>query len=208
VAAPALLLDLDRTLVDVQSFTDYPAALADVRDLVSEWPDVVVPDTDWSAATQACMAVLVALADDPRWPSVSAAIAAHERAAVPSSAPMPRLHEAVAAWSGAPVAVVTLLPEDVARRALSWHDVAVDVVVGRRADLRPKPHGDGVTTACAALGVDPGQAVMVGDATWDLAAALDAGAGFVGVPRRPDTFPPGTAIAPDLREAVRTVLGR
>ena len=42
----ALLLDLDRTLVDLQSFTNYAAALADVQELVGEWSDVDVPMTD------------------------------------------------------------------------------------------------------------------------------------------------------------------
>ena len=62
-----LLLDLDRTLVDLQSFTDYSAALADVRTLVGEWSDADVPETDWDRPTQACMSVLHSLLGDPRW---------------------------------------------------------------------------------------------------------------------------------------------
>ena len=202
----ALLLDLDRTLVDVQSFTDYDAALADLRDLVHDWPDVTVPSTDWTQATQACMSVLVSLAGDARWPAASAAVAAHERAAVPVSLPMPGLATAAALWAGHPVAVVTLLPADVAALALDRHGVRVDVIVGRDPVQRMKPHGDGPLAACARLGVAPADAVMVGDATWDLAAALDAGTGFVGVPRHDGVFPPGTATAPDLPTAVRVVL--
>lgn len=207
-AAEAVLLDLDRTLVDVQSFTDYDAALRDLRMLLREWPDVLVPGTDWTAATQTCMAVLVALSGDTRWQAASATVAAHERAAVPSSAPMPGLEEALALLAGVPVAVVTLLPEDVAREALAWHGADLDVVVGREPDVPPKPRGDQLAQACARLGTGVATATMIGDSTWDLAAALDVGCGFVGVPSRPDAFPPGTAVAASLPEAVRRALGR
>ena len=61
-----LLLDLDRTLVDLQSYTNDAAALADVQDLVGEWSDVDVPTTDWDRATMSCMSVLHAFFGDAR----------------------------------------------------------------------------------------------------------------------------------------------
>ena len=67
ISLKALLLDLDRTLVDLQSFTNYSAALADVQDLVGEWSDVDVPTTDWDRATMSCMSVLHAFFGDARW---------------------------------------------------------------------------------------------------------------------------------------------
>ena len=79
----ALLLDLDRTLVDLQSFTNYAAALADVQELVGEWSDVDVPTTDWDRATTSCMSVLHAFFGDARWSRISETIARHERAAIP-----------------------------------------------------------------------------------------------------------------------------
>ena len=90
----ALLLDLDRTLIDLQSFTDYGAALEDVRALVGSWQDIEVPDTYWDRATVACMSVLHAFLDDPRWNDISDAIAAHERVAIPESHLMPTVADA------------------------------------------------------------------------------------------------------------------
>ena len=208
----ALLFDLDRTLVDVQSFTDYAAARLDAEALVGHGRDLAdVPATDWSNDTQAAMALLVTYAGDPRWSALSDAIAAHELAAVSRSTPMPTL---AAAWSlsaSVPRAVVTLVPEHVARAALAAHgvDAAPDalVVVGRRAGQRPKPAPDGLRSACEALGVDPARAVMIGDSTWDAEAAAAAGSRFVGVPVHPGALPPGTVTAPDLVSAVRLALG-
>ena len=177
----AVLLDLDRTLVDVQSHTDYDAAWADVR---ASHPELVPdegPETGWTSATRACMGTLSALPDGALWHEVSDAVAVHERAAIPLSVTMPGAAQFVPALSGRPVAVVTLLPEDVARDVLRQHGLAIDVVVGRDPRVRPKPAGDGLLHALRQLGAAAGTAVMVGDSTWDAAAARDAGVGFVGV---------------------------
>ena len=208
----ALLFDLDRTLVDVQSFTDYAAARLDAEAVVGHDRSLTaVPDTDWSSDTQAAMALLVTYAGDARWDALSAAIAAHELAAVTSSTPMPTLAEAWALCAAIPHAVVTLVPEEVARAALSAHgiDASPDVlaVIGRRAGQRPKPAPDGLLSACELLGVDPARAVMIGDSTWDAEAAHAAGTGFVGVPFHPGALPEGTVTTPDLVSAVRLALG-
>ena len=208
----ALLFDLDRTLVDVQSFTDYAAARADAEAVVGhDRALTAVPTTDWSSDTEAAMALLVTYAGDPRWEALSAAIAVHELAAVVHSTPMPTLAAAWQLSASVPRAVVTLVPEHVARAALSAHgiDASADalVVVGRRAGQRPKPAPDGLHAACDALGVDPSSAVMIGDSSWDLAAARAAGTGFVGVPFHPGGLPDGTPTAADLEAAVRRTLG-
>ena len=100
-----LLLDLDRALVDLPSFTDYATALADVRAIVGSWDDADVPDTDWDRPTQACMAVLHSLLGDPRWVAVSDVIAVHERAAIPAGVVMPTVLEVLdllrpSPWAG------------------------------------------------------------------------------------------------------------
>lgn len=186
----ALLLDLDRTLIDLQSFTDYGAALGDVESLVGQWQDAVVPDTDWDKATMACMAVLHSFLDDPRWNDISDAIAMHERAAIPQSLLMPTVADCRPLFASMPTAVVTLLPAEVAVAVLAFHDLdigkEIDIVVGRDPLIRPKPEADGVLEACRLLEVAPSDAVMIGDSTWDAGAALAAGASFVGVP--PDGF--------------------
>lgn len=182
----AILLDLDRTLIDLQSFTDYSAALADVEALVGQWSDVEVPATDWDRATVACMSVLHAFLKDPRWADISAAIATYEQAAIPASHLMPTVEECRFRLRSTPTAVITLLPADVAVSVLEHHDLRIgreiDFVVGRDPQVKPKPQPDGVFEACRLLEVSASDAVMIGDSTWDAEAALAAGAGFIGVP--------------------------
>lgn len=211
--SPVLLLDLDRTLVDLQSFTDYATALGDVQALIGEWPDADVPETDWDRPTQACMSVLHSLLGDARWTEVSDAIAVHERAAVAQGVVMPTVSEVLERLRPTSVAVITLLPADVATLALVTHGIdvgpgePVDLVIGRDPRIRPKPWPDGLLTACRRLGADPRRATMIGDATWDQEAAAQAGAAFIGVPSTPAGFPPGVPVARTFAEAVRRVLG-
>jgi phosphoglycolate phosphatase len=183
-----VLLDLDRTLVDLQSYTDYDAAWDDVR---TAHPEMVVdqgPHTGWTSATRACMGTLAALPDGPLWREVSETVAMHERAAIPRSVTMPGAMQFVPALARRPIAVVTLLPEDVARAALRHHGLLIAVVVGRDPRVRPKPAGDGLLDALRQLGEPVEGAVMVGDSAWDAAAARDAGTAFVGVHAGPAEF--------------------
>ena len=207
----AILFDLDRTLVDLQSATDYAAALGDVQTLLGRWESADVPDTDWDRPTQSCMTVLHSLLGDDRWPTVSAAIARYERAAIPQSRAMPTLKEAVALLDGLPAAVVTLLPTDVATEALAAHGVTVGdggsvrIVIGRDPHVRPKPEADGLLAACAHLGALPADVVMIGDSTWDAEAADRAGIAFLGCP--PAAFAPDRRTASTLVEAVARARG-
>lgn len=202
----ALLFDLDRTLVDLQSYTDYGSALQDVEDLIGTWDDPPTPATDWDVPTLRCMGILVALSGDPRWQQVSDVIAAHESRAIPSSHPMPRLADAMSRSDHLPRAVVTLLSDEPARAALQRHGADIPVLIPRRADLRPKPAPDPIIEACRLLEVNPSDSVMIGDSTWDAEAAASAGCGFVGVPAVTaggSRFPRGVATAPDLVHALR-----
>lgn len=185
---PTVLLDLDRTLVDLQSFTDYDAAWADVRGLVDPALADSGPQTAWSSATRACMGVIAALPDGGLWHQVSDALARHELAAVPRSTPMPGVHAFLDGLGDRPRAVVTLLPEAVARATLAQHGLEVEVVVGRDPRVRPKPSGDGLRLALARLGMSAADAVMIGDSTWDALAARDAGVEFLGVHAPPQEF--------------------
>lgn len=177
----AVLFDLDRTLVDLQTYTDYGAAWKDTESVIGSWDDLPTPETDWDAPTQRCMSILVDLSGDRRWSEVSEAIAAHEMAAVAASHAMPRLEEALELAQGTPRAVVTLVAEAPARAVLARHGVDIPVLVPRRPDLRPKPAADQLLEACRLLGVAPSRTVMIGDSTWDAEAAAGAGCGFVGV---------------------------
>ena len=76
---PPVLLDLDRTLVDLQTFTDYDAAWTEVRALVDPVLAEGGPATTWTSATRACMGVIASLRDEALWHQVSAVIASYER---------------------------------------------------------------------------------------------------------------------------------
>ena len=201
-APEAFIFDLDRTLVDLQSFTDYAAALRDVSALVGEREGAIVPDADWDAPTLSTMALLVALAGDRRWDAASRAVADHERAAIPRSVAMPGLSSLDDTLAGAPRSVVTLLPEDVARQVLEYHGVSIDIIIGRDPRIPAKPSGAGLLVASERMGVPIAACVMIGDSSWDHAAAVDAGAAFIGVPVSATAFAPGITVAEGLLAAV------
>lgn len=197
----AILFDLDRTLIDVQTFTDYSAALTEVEALIGGWDDPPTPPTGWDGPTRRAMGILVALSGDPRWSQVSALIERHELDAVALSTAMPGLHEVLQSTERLPRAVVTLLPPSAARAALDRHDVEIEVVIGRSPDLRPKPAPDQLLAACRRLSVHHADAIMIGDSTWDHAAAVAAGCGFTGITNRgAGEFPPDVEVFGDLYE--------
>jgi HAD superfamily hydrolase (TIGR01509 family) len=204
MSSPAVLLDLDRTLVDVETHVDYAAA---VRDLAAA--DLLAPaagttrDTSWGTATVQAMDALVALADDDRWARASELVARHEVVAVDRARPMPGLRPFLEAVAGAPTAVVTLLSDAATTRVLAAHDIRVDVVVARRPGLRPKPAPDQVVAALEGLGVAATEAIMLGDSERDEAAARGAGVRFIGLTngRRESRFTSDSVVA-DLRGAI------
>lgn len=200
----ALLLDLDRTLIDVQTYTDYQAALEEVTELMGGVSEIDVPATNWDSPTRACMQILVALSGHTRWEQVSSVIEGHELAALPEAIPMVGLPTLVQSLPRElPTAVVTLLGPTATDRVLAMHDVPFATRVPRRPDLTPKPAPDQLEAACRLLGVTPGDTVMVGDSTWDLRAAESAGVGFIGVTNhRQSEFPEDTELVADLGELV------
>jgi HAD superfamily hydrolase (TIGR01509 family) len=80
-----------------------------------------------------------------------------------------------------PTALITNTPGPLARAILARGGLALDAVVGGTDVPRGKPAPDMVLRACAALGVAPERAVVVGDTDYDRAAAAAAGAPFVGM---------------------------
>jgi len=197
-----LLLDLDRTLVDLQSYTDYRAALADARAIAGDRTLIRMPATDWDSPTVGCMATLNTLVGDAQWEEVSSAISGYERAAIPQARVMPTVVQVLPLLRQHPVAVVTLLPKEVSLDVLTACGIdvgpgcAIDLVIGRQRHIRPKPAPDGLLAACVRLGVDPAQATMIGDSTWDREAAVAAGIEFIGVP-----FTAGS-LGTEVRQAV------
>lgn len=206
----AVLLDLDRTLVDVESHVDYAAAVQDLaaEGLLEAAPDAI-GDTSWGSATLQAMDALVALAGDERWAHASDLVARHELAGAAAATAMPGLESFLLGLDGRPAAVVTLLSEVATHHVLEAHGIAVDVVVARRPDLRPKPAPDQVVAALAGLGVSGRDAVMVGDSERDEAAADAAGVRFVGLTNgRPGhRFAADTAVVDGLPGAVEVLEG-
>lgn len=201
---PAVLLDLDRTLVDVESHVDYAAAVRDLAaaELLESAPDVT-GDTSWGSATRDAMDALVALAGDARWQRASDLVAHHELAGAARATPMPGLVPFLHELGDRPTAVVTLLSVDATRHVLQAQGIQVDVVVPRRSDCRPKPAPDQVVAALRELGASADHAVMVGDSERDEAAARAAGVRFVGLTngRGGSSFHSDTVAVEDLQAA-------
>ncbi len=195
VMVGAVLLDLDRTLVDLQSYTDYDAAWEAIAPLV---PKDLIPEelqTGWSSATRACMGVLSSMPDGDLWWSISDRIASFETAAISRSVAMPGAYAFAHNLRDSPRAVVTLLPVDVAHDVLVQHGIDIPIVIGRDPRIRPKPSGDGLSHALELLEVPASDAVMIGDSSWDAAAAQDAGVSFLGVHSPKTEF---SALFPDV----------
>ena len=203
----ALLLDLDRTLVDVQTFTDYESAVDDVQRALGPVDLIGVPETEWRSATRTAMAMLVALSGDAdRWQLASDLIERHERHAVTGATAMPGLDAFLNATQHRARSIVTLMGPGAMDMVCERFRIDVATRVGRSADLAPKPAPDQVARACLLLGIDPGDAVMLGDSTWDAGAAAAAGAGFIGITNgRPSEFGQGTMVVEDLTGALTLI---
>jgi pyrophosphatase PpaX len=87
------------------------------------------------------------------------------------------------AAAGAKLAVATSKSRDAVDLAFSIQPPVVefDAIVTVEDSTRHKPHPEPVLTAIAQLGAEPADAVYVGDAPYDIEAALAAGCGAVGV---------------------------
>lgn len=206
-----LLLDLDKTLVNVEDAIDYCAALEDLRRLVPEANELLAAETSWNRCTRAVIALLGALAGTRHWDAADRAVGARELAGAEHGVPMPGLADLVAVLDPERTAIVTLLGHDAAARTLERHVPRPPrVVVARRPDLRPKPQPDQALEALRELGCAAADAVMVGDSEVDEATARAAGVAFVGVSNGRDghRFSPGTPVARDLHDVRELLVSR
>jgi pyrophosphatase PpaX len=78
---------------------------------------------------------------------------------------------------GHPMALVTSKGNDLAQRALTWLHLTrhIDVVVGMESTERHKPEPEPVLHALAELGVEPTDALFLGDSPHDIEAGNAAG---------------------------------
>ena len=108
----------------------------------------------------------------------------HRLRAWPDFAPaLARLRERL------PVASFTMLPTALVVAVSRRNGLAWDAIVSCQMIGVYKPHAEAYLTACAWLGVDTGQALMVACHNFDLHAAQDAGMQTAFV-RRPDEWGP------------------
>ncbi|ADD04292.1 HAD superfamily hydrolase [Natrialba magadii ATCC 43099] len=166
----AIVYDLDGTLVDLD--VDWNAVAADVKALYAD-SNVEPPSDDlWAMLEWAANA---GLAD-----AVEEAIAAHERAGAPTSPRLAHADELANGMATTPVGVCSLNCEAACRRALESHGLvsAVDVIVGRDTVETQKPDPEPLLVAVDELGVEPSDAVFVGDSARDEQTARRAGVEF------------------------------
>lgn len=180
VGVAALLLDLDRTLVDIESYVDYCSAYAELSRLGLA-RGAETPKTYWGKCTKAAMDALVALAGTPSWRMANEVVERYEVQGAVRSAPMPCLAEFLRATEGYKKAIVTLLGPRATAVVLEKFGIRADAVVAREEGIRPKPFPDPVLVALRRLGIDARNAVMIGDSEWDEASATAAGVKFVGI---------------------------
>jgi phosphoglycolate phosphatase len=188
VTRPAVLLDLDKTLVNVEDGIDYCAALAELRARLPDAVGDVGTETSWGRCTRPVIGVLGALAGTPAWPDAAAIVERFEVAGVPRSFAMPGLADLLRVIDPARAAIVTLLGPAATAQVIERHiAIRPAVVVARDPTLRPKPAPDQALEALRRLGVSAAGAVMVGDSEVDEATARAAGIRFIGVSNgRPD----------------------
>lgn len=186
VPQPALLFDLDGTLVDsvYQHVTAWQEALAEVGIPLSVWRihrrigmsgglfiDALRRETGVRLDAE--------LAERLRVAHAEAYLRRHD-----SVVPLPGARELVAHLHqrGVPFAIATSGARATAGSALALLDLPDDVpVITRDLVERAKPDPHLFLAAARRLGVEPAHCFVVGDSVWDLLAAQRAGALGIGV---------------------------
>jgi len=201
----AVLLDLDRTLIDIESAVDYCAALAELQHAGFGPGEDLGAATSWGDCTRRVVDLLISQPDRDAWQRAERIVVPHELAGAERARPMPGLAPLLRAIGARPVAIVTLASEPATRRVMARYRLAAAAVVARSFEIPAKPHPDQLLAALRALRVQPGQAVMVGDSERDEMAARAAGVAFIGVTnaRSEHRFAAGSTLAEDLHEVAR-----
>lgn len=198
----AILLDLDRTLIDIESEVDYCAALAELQGAGFAPGEDLGAATSWGDCTRRVVDLLIGQPDRAAWQRAEDIVVPYELVGAERARPMPGLAELFRAIAGRSVGIVTLASAPATRRALARYGLHVDSVVARSFEVPAKPHPDQLLAALAELGVEPRHAVMIGDSERDEMAALAADIAFIGVTngRREYRFAAGITLATDLHE--------
>jgi pyrophosphatase PpaX len=182
-ARPALLFDLDGTLVDTIALL-----LASMRHAFATVGVRAPSDAAWTAGIGTPLATQFRdfVHDDA---TVGQLVAAYRRYQHEHHDAGTRCYDGVPALvarleeRGHPIAIVTSKADAIAHRALAWVGLAghVDIVIGADSVTRHKPHPEPVLVALERLGVTPANAIFVGDSPHDVASGVAAGVRTIGV---------------------------
>jgi HAD superfamily hydrolase (TIGR01509 family) len=183
---PAFLFDLDGTLIDsvYQHVIAWRNALAMVDIDLSVWRIHRRIGMSGGLFMSALLRETGRTLSDEDIEAVQQAHGAGYLAQIDSVRPLPGAAVLLAALTGrgVPWAIATSGRANVARRALVMLGLPDDTPMVTRDMVRhAKPDPDLFLTAAALIGVEPQNAMVVGDSVWDLLAARRAGSLGVGL---------------------------
>jgi HAD superfamily hydrolase (TIGR01509 family) len=183
---PAFLFDLDGTLIDsvYQNVIAWRQALARLDIDLSVWRIHRRIGMSGGLFVSALLRETGRSLSDEDIELLQQDHAAQYLAQVDSVQPLPGARELLATLTGlgVPWAIATSGRRIMAERALAMLDLPADAAMVTREMVRhAKPDPDLFLAAAALIGVQPGQAWVVGDSVWDLLAARRAGALSVGL---------------------------
>lgn len=186
VPQPALLFDLDGTLVDsvYQHVTAWQEALAEVGIPLSVWRIHRRIGMSGGLFLDALQRETGVAFDDATMTKLSDAHAAAYLRRADTVVPLPGARELLHHLHdrGVPFAIATSGARRTAQTAIEMFDLPDDVpVVTRDLVERAKPDPHLFLAAAQLLGVRPQSSFVVGDSVWDLLAAQRAGALGIGL---------------------------
>lgn len=197
----AVLWDMDGTLVDTEVYW-MSAETALVESFGGTWTHeqaltLVGQGLESSAAILQDAGVRMGAAEIVRHLTEQVMTRLHERGNPLRPGAVELLRDLRAA--GVRTALVTMSLRSMAELVVSRLDAdSFELIVSGDDATRPKPHPDPYLQACAALGIDPADAVAIEDSPTGAASAVAAGIPTIGVPLMVSLVGTGATIWPTL----------
>lgn len=179
-AIKAVLLDMDGTIVDA-----FPPIIRALNQTFAEYglPQMTAQEVKRHTGRGDCS--MISLFGDKREEAGIRFLEIHDEDYLQKITPLPGA-ELLFQWlkeNDIPCAIVTSksqLRAEAQLDVLGWTDY-VGVVIGKTKDRPEKPDPTPVLLACEALGIDPDNAVMIGDGVADMKAGTRAGCTPIGL---------------------------